>query len=93
MSFKAGRHEIAHRPSTSPTEEALDSQGGAAITEMGSQGKVCKVLLPSTKAGVAGVGDGVSLVGAIGGCNLPGDHRLGLPLHADAHNDILTFSH
>lgn len=60
---------------------------------MESQGKVPKVLLPSTKADLAWEmvwGRDQSITG---GCYLPGDHRLGLPLHADAHDDILTFSY
>lgn len=105
---------IDMKPLIAPiTEEALDRQGDAVIAEMGSQGKVSKVLLPSTKAGLAwevveagggvslvgrgGVslvgGGGVSLADGTGACYLPGDHRLGLPLDADAHNDILTFSY
>lgn len=101
VSFKADRHETTHCSSNIP-----DRQGDAAMTEMGSPGKRSKIQLPSTKAGLAwgvtaeaGVGWRVcvcvcvSLVSGVGGCYLPGNHRLGLSLHTDAHNDILTFSH
>lgn len=30
---------------------------------------------------------------AVSGCYSPGNHRLGLPLHTDAHSDVLAFSY
>ena len=93
-------------PDPSLEEEALNPKqrqgqvGGSSTAVPGMwplahHGEVAKGPLPSTQSPVSQdqAWSQRSWQAVVSGCYSPGDDRLGLPLHTDAHGDILAFSY